>query len=163
MNDYHDRVEELNERLYDRNIPSNMLQNTYGIHPVSTKYSLMPIIDMYKPADVNIVNRGIYNIKTTFNPGNKQSPWSGYNVNMESNLKNINIPLQKCDKYKWVPSSKSDLYNTRQPFNDNYKQTFKGLFREEKFNDFNPNICNVNQSLWNNNTRVQIREINMNN
>ena len=157
-----ERVEELNERIYNRNLPSNNLQNSFSFRPVSTKYSVMPILDMHKECNTPIIKEPQYNIEKTFNPGNTQSPWSGYCVNSESVLRNQLYPLQTCDQYYWVPSSTSDLYNSRQVVHDNTNQEFKDLFNEEKFNNFNPNTHNIGNNLWNNNTRVQIRNINNN-
>ena len=158
-----ERVEELNERIYNRNIPSNTLQNSYSIRPVSTKYSVMPIFDMHKESTVPIKKEKQYNIENTFNPGNTQSPWSGYCVNAESTLRNQLYPSQKCDQYYWVPSSNSDLYNSRQPLNNNNNQMFQDLFNKPTFDNFNPNMCNVGKNLWNNNTRVQVRGLNSDN
>jgi len=39
------RTEELNERVSNRNIPSEPLQPQFDIRPLSTKYSMMPIFD----------------------------------------------------------------------------------------------------------------------
>ena len=33
------RTEELNSRIMERNMPTSTLQSTFGIRPVSTKYS----------------------------------------------------------------------------------------------------------------------------
>ena len=35
-----DRSNELNERIYERNVPSSTLQPQFGIRPVATKYEL---------------------------------------------------------------------------------------------------------------------------
>ncbi len=103
-----EKVEELNERIYNRNLPSNNLQNSFSFRPVSTKYSVMPILDMHKECNTPIVKEPQYNIEKTFNPGNTQSPRRGYCVNSESVLRNQLYPLQTCDQYYWVPSSTSD-------------------------------------------------------
>ena len=151
---------ELNERMYDRNIPSGPLQPYIDVRPVMTKYSIMPIVDPRAPIKSPMVQMPTYNIKNTFNPGNTQSPWSGYSVNDESTLRNQLYPLQKCDQYYWVPSSNSDLYNSRQRDNGNENQIFNNLFSKPTFNKFDPNICNIGNQLWNNNTRVQIKDVN---
>lgn len=160
VNVNNERVEKLNNRIYNRNIPSSNLQNSFSIRPVSTKYSVMPILDMHKESSVPIKKEKLYNIEETFNPGNTQSPWCGYSVNDESTLRNQLYPLQKCDQYYWVPSSNSDLYNSRQHDNGNENQIFNNLFSKPTFNKFDPNICNIGNQLWNNNTRVQIKDVN---
>ena len=39
-----DRLNEINTRMYERNVPSQTLQNQFSIRPVSTKYDMMSII-----------------------------------------------------------------------------------------------------------------------
>jgi len=48
----HERVDEINNRISDRNLPSNSLQPQYSIRPVPTKYGYMPILDQYKKTSV---------------------------------------------------------------------------------------------------------------
>ena len=43
---------ETNSRIYDRNIPSQMLQPYLEVRPVMTKYSYFPIVDPRKPINV---------------------------------------------------------------------------------------------------------------
>ena len=37
--------QETNTRIYQRNLPSQLLQSYIDVRPVSTKYSLLPIVD----------------------------------------------------------------------------------------------------------------------
>ena len=71
------------------------------------------------------------------------------------------LPLQKCDKKEFVPNSRSDLYNsdylTEQT--NNTEMTSKLLFKNEVFDDFNPNKCNLGYKLFNNHTRIQLRDL----
>jgi len=69
---------ETNTRIYDRNVPSQMLQPYLDVRPVMTKYSYFPIVDPRKPITVPIEQLPIFNINKTFNPGNTTSPWSGF-------------------------------------------------------------------------------------
>ena len=62
------RNEELNLRLSQRNIPSNDLPPQFSIRPVSTKYSLMPIVDTTLSSNVPINHLPTYNVDKTFNP-----------------------------------------------------------------------------------------------
>lgn len=103
-----------NQRIYDRNIPSNRLQAYLDVRPVPTKYTMMPIVDFQRPATVEMQVQPTYNISKTFSPGNRESPWSGFatNVDMESVLRSQVFALQKCSQSVYVPSSKSDLYVT---------------------------------------------------
>ena len=68
---------ETNTRIYDRNIPSQMLQPYLDVRPVLTKYSYFPIVDPRKPINVPMEQMPTYNVHKTFNPGNTTSPWSG--------------------------------------------------------------------------------------
>lgn len=85
-----ERVDELNERISSRNIPSEPLQPFYYQTPVSTKYGYMPILDQRKESSVPLNNYPIYSPHATFNPGNNMAPWHGFanNVNVESTLRN---------------------------------------------------------------------------
>ena len=38
-------LEEMNKKIYERNIPSNQLQPYLDVRPVMTKYSYLPIVD----------------------------------------------------------------------------------------------------------------------
>ena len=102
-----------NKRIYDRNIPSQMLQQYIDVRPVMTKYSYLPIVDPRKELGVKMNQSPTFNPHTTFNPGNTQSPWSGFasNINKESELRNQIYALQKSSQAVYVPSSASDMYN----------------------------------------------------
>jgi hypothetical protein len=154
--------EETNGRIYDRNIPSNVLQPYVDVRPVMTKYSYFPIVDPRKKVDVSLIQLPTYNVNRVFNPGNTQSPWSGFasNINKESELRNQIYAIQKCSQSVFVPSSKSDLY----------KYSFKTitkpnphelLFQNESFSSFNPNPDQniVGSGIFYNNTRCQVREL----
>ena len=153
---------ETNSRIYDRNIPSQMLQPYLDVRPVMTKYSYFPIVDPRKPINVPMEQMPTYNVHKTFNPGNTTSPWSGFasSINTESELRNQVYALQKCSQSVYVPNSTSDLY----------KYDFKTktqpnphelLFRNESFQEFNPNPSanTVGFGLFNNNTRCQVRNM----
>ena len=101
-----------------------------------------------------------YNIQQTFNPGTASAPWGGYSshVNDESRLRNQFFAIQKCEKSEYVPPSTSDLYNYKinsQPVH----QPFPKLFEEQQFNKFNPNVCNLGKNLFDNSTRVQLKNL----
>lgn len=153
-----ERTNEINKRLYERNIPSTDLQPAFSLRPVSTKYDYMGIFDKRPKANVAIKRQSIFNVETTFNPGNSTAPWSGYsaNVNDESKLRNQFFALQKCEQSSWVPSTNSDLYNVvavgRQEI-----QPFPSLFTEQTYTEFNPNTQKIGNDLWNNHTRQQLK------
>lgn len=152
---------ETNTRIYDRNIPSQVLQPYFTPRSVSTKYSLMPIVDPRKENSVKAMQYPVFSTSGIFNPGNSQSPWSGFssNINIESDLRNQIFALQKCSQAVYVPDSSSDLYQYNfQPQQQVY-QPFSGLFREEKFDAFNPNPDNLAPGVFLNSTRTQVKDI----
>ena len=116
---------ETNERIYTRNIPQKPLQPYLDIKPMSTtRCSVFPIFDNREP---NKHHYPTYNITTTFNPGSRKAPWSGFSskVNDESILRNQIYPLQRSNaETMYIPSSQSDLYvplvdntvDSQQPF-----------------------------------------------
>ena len=157
--------EEENRKLYSRNIPSQKLQPYLDVRPVMTKYSYLPIVDPRREINETLIQEPTYNTNAVFNPGNTQSPWSGFatNINTESELRNQIYALQRCSQAVYVPTSKSDLYSFNfTPNSSNVTQmTHKLLFKEESFNKFNPNPNEkkVGQGLFLNSTRVQVKGI----
>jgi hypothetical protein len=154
--------EQMNIKLYDRNIPSQMLQPYIDVRPVMTKYSRFPIVDPRKPTTVKLQQMPVYNTHKVFNPGNTVSPWSGFasNINKESELRNQIYALQKCSQAVYVPNSNSDLYTYHFQTKTNH-QPHDLLFQNEKFPDFNPNpdAKVVGASMFMNSTRVQVRDM----
>jgi len=150
----------MNVREYSRNVPSQPLQQYFDARPVSTKYSLMPIVDPRKPISVPVTQVATFNTRQMFNPGNDFGPWSGYaaNVNKESVLRNQIFALQKCPQAVYVPSSKSDLY--QHTFSERaIEQPHSYLFEQPRFDHFDPNPNKLSRSLFNNATRVELRDI----
>ena len=151
-----------NERIYNRNIPSQMLQPYIDVRPVMTKYSYLPIVDPRKEVNTRLVQTPTYNVNQVFNPGNTQSPWAGFasNVNTESVLRNQVFALQKCSQSVYVPDSNSDLYHVAfHPKPVPYPDSL--LFQEEKFCSFNPNPNpkEIGYATFHNSTRVQVRNM----
>ena len=158
------RTKEINDRIYDRNIPSQVLQPYLNVRPVMTKYSIMPIVDPRAPTNVPMIQQPIYNTESVFNPGNHGAPWSGFasNINIESELKGQIYALQSCSKSVYVPSSNSDLYQFAfkpDPSRNQETQQFQELFAQEHFNKFNPNPENIGNDKFYNCTRQQLKNI----
>ena len=157
--------QETNTRIYDRNLPSQMLQPYISVRPVMTKYSYMPIVDPRKELSVKLQQMPTYNVEKVFNPGNTTSPWSGYasNVNLESSLRNQVFALQKCSQAVYVPNSNSDMYvnSFQNVSNKPMVQPHSLLFQEEQFCSFDPNPNNkvVGAGIFNNSTRTQLGEM----
>jgi len=150
--------EQTNHRIYNRNIPSQPLQAYLDVRPVMTKYSIMPIVDPRAKVVVPMIQNPTYNVETVFNPGNREAPWSGYNANDESILRNQIFALQKGSQKEYVPNSTSNLYQWNFYDNNPVHQPHDLLFKEEKFPDFNPNKLNLGYSLFHNSTRAQLKE-----
>jgi len=153
------RVQDLNTRIANRNIPSSPLPPQYSIRPTSTKYATMPILDQRKVATVPANNCQSFSVDTTFNPGTAQAPWTGFasNIHTESVLRNQFFSLQRGDQGVYIPSSNSDLYKVEvssKPMN----QPFPGLFESTQFEPFNPNKEDVGKQLFQNSTRTQLND-----
>ena len=156
--------QQTNQRIYDRNIPSHLLQPYLDVRSVPTKYSHFPIVDPRKEIKVPLTQQPVFSPHTTFNPGNTQSPWSGFasNINVESELRNQIYALQKCSQSVYVPNSSSDLYKySFTPKNTNGPQSHNLLFEKEHFSSFNPNPDPeiVGSSIFMNSTRTQVKDL----
>jgi hypothetical protein len=99
----------------------------------------------------------------TFNPGTRQAPWSGFvsNINTESILRNQVYALQKCSQATYVPGSKSDLYENDIISSKENSNNHLLLFKEEKFNQSDPNYNSVDigNNMFNNCTRSQLKSL----
>lgn len=164
-----DRLQVLNDRIFERNIPSTILQQQFSQRPVSTKYSMLPLFDNYKESSVPIENQPIYKQDQVFNPGTS-APFNGYvnAINDESRLRNQFFAMQKCEQKEYVPSSQSDLYTVDIPQNlpiihkdgDGFQYDDRSLlFKEDELGDFNPNVFRLGGNLFENHTRQQLKGI----
>jgi hypothetical protein len=154
------RLEDINSRISERNLPSYFLQQQFSMRPISTKYSTMPILDGRAKPTVPIIYKEPYNISSTFNPGTS-SPFVGYasNVNNESRLRNQFFGIQNCEQSVYVPKSTSDMYMVNVCGGKrNEPMLFPNLFAEYEMEPFNPNTMNVGQNFFENNTRVQLKD-----
>ena len=154
-----ERTQELNDRIYNRNLPSSELQMHFAPRSVSTKYATMPIVNPRKKSVVPIKIQPTYQTTQTFNPGSA-GPWAGFasKVDDESKLRSQFFALQKCEQSEYVPSSTSDLYEvavTSRPVT----QTHPLLFQSNNMAPFNPNPCNLGNNFLYNHTRQQVKDI----
>ena len=156
------RTKELSDRLYDRNIPSRHMGAAYFGRPVTTYGVTFPNIDCVKASTVEKANFPIYCQHSMFNPG-QAAPYNGFakNVDVESQLHNSFMPLQKAPQSKYIPASSSDMFNA-----DYLTQTKKPtdvkhylLFEQYNFNPYNPNSCNLGYKVFNNHIRQQIKDV----
>jgi hypothetical protein len=153
----------MNNRIYERNIPSSPLQPYLSARPVLSKYSTLPIIDQRRTSGVPMIQRSTFHSEQTFNPGTSTAPWSGFatNVNLESELRNQIYALQKNSHSVYVPSSRSDLYKVHwQGDKNKVQQPHPDLFLKPQLQPFNPNpkSTQIGYALFHNATRQQLKD-----
>lgn len=158
------RTSQINERIYERNIPSAPLQPYLDARPVLTKYSILPIVDYRAPVSVPLIQRPTYNPHQTFNPGNRAAPWSGFssNICVESDLRNQYAALQSCPQAYYIPSSQSSLYRVvwENKSDAHIQQPFPDLFQQEPLVSSrhpNPDPSKIGYMMFQNATRQQMR------
>lgn len=152
-----ERLNSINQGIYNRNIPTGPMQPTFSPRPVDTKYVVYPAYDCRTPAQEPLIQHSTYDPQSQFNPGSS-APYSGYatNINKESQLKDIVMPNQKwCAQTEYIPSSYSDMYKVNIPQTQSI-QNHPMLFKQEQFSPFNANPCNLGGQVLNNHTRQQL-------
>jgi hypothetical protein len=158
----HERLNELNNRIYDRNLPSESLQMSFDPRSVDTRRTVFPALDCRAKSSVPIIKKNTFNTMTQFNPGTS-APFSGFatKIDEESRVRNIFMARQKWNALgEFIPSSHSDLYKTPKVPNTNpVVQTHPMLFEEENFAPFNPNKCNMGFEILHNHTRQQTKNV----
>ena len=161
-----DRVEELNHRLTNRNLPSDMLEPVFDPRPANTKGGLMPVLTPHKEPTESFYSYKTYHPETTFAPATRSPPFKGFceRVNDESELRGQVFALQRSEKPVFVPSSQSDMFVVDVPFkpimNEDIKHMYKELFKEENFNTFNPDPTpQSGKQFFNNDTKQNVKNI----
>jgi len=158
-----ERLDELNQRLGQRQFSDRPLQPNYDPRPVPTKYSHFPIVDRRKVAPSTPLNNYLeYSSNTTFAPiVSHNAPVDTYfqNIDSESGLRNQFFALQKgADQAIYVPESGSDLYGFS-AVGRQESQTHTDLFLKQQFSQV-PN-ANANPAIgcdrFFNHTRQQLR------
>ena len=153
------KAKQINDGIYDRNLPSEQLQMSFDPRPTPTRYVKMPILDCHMPTTVPCKDEIMYNPYKTFTPG-MPAPFSGFagNIDQESRIQNRFFPIQKSAQAQFIPSSNSDLYKVEVK-GKAVKMTHPLLFKKEKFNLANMNKCNIPQKIFNNFSRLQVRSL----
>ena len=155
------RLDEINDSIYNRNIPSQILQPLFSMRPSSTKYATLPIVDPRRQDNTVPINvQPQYNVETAFNPGNRVSPWAGFanNINTESILRSQFFALQNCDQAIYVPSSQSDLYELEIPRTENI-QPYSDLFKKQQYKSPAYIGENIKKTLFYNFTREETLDL----
>ena len=108
-----DRVDELNGRIQNRQLPDIPLRPNYDPRPVDTKRSRFPIIDRRKPVKESQYGYLDNSMANHFYPASKNGPPKEYleQIDTETWLRNQTVALQHgANQGVYVPSSNSDLY-----------------------------------------------------
>jgi len=101
------RVDELNDRLYNRNSSNVTPQVYFSPRPTPTKYVTMPIVDTRAISKTPIKCQPVFDVNSHFLPGTS-APWSGKidQIDTETFL------LRPMEDF--YPTSASDLYRPNQ-------------------------------------------------
>jgi hypothetical protein len=162
-----DRIDELNERIYSRNISDIPLAPNFDPRPLSTKQSLFPIINQRKEATEQIIPAIHRESLIHFAPCNRTNVnANGYfsNIDLETKLRNQKTILQHgaSEGGVYIPSSKSDLYNAPSPIGLGRAehQPFSDLFQSNKFSTHIPdNLSSIGKNSFFNHTRNQLKDM----
>jgi len=159
----HERLDELDARLAERQFPDRPLQPNFDFRPVPTKYSYMPVIDRRAKPQVPIVKYDLHNTATNFSPATRNGPVGSYlaNIDLETVLQNRHVSLQHgADQGVYVPHSSSDLYGFsavgRQEDMGERSMIFDKYSLNTKVSDVARQVGN---DTFHNNTRTQLRGI----
>lgn len=167
MNNYLIRKDErkaMNYQILNRHFPEIPLKPNINVRPVSTKYTLFPIVD----GRINSTDKKNYlehYTETNFAPIESSGPvnLSSNHINTSSELKGLNVPLHKGDlPMQYVPSLNSDMYVVNVPKGKPVTQPFPGLFTKQTYKTSSQQHIlsqDIGKDLLNNNTRVQLRTL----
>jgi hypothetical protein len=162
----HERLDEINDRIKSRQFSDYPLEPNFSPRPVSTKYSLMPI--MAKNSNplptVRILPQFEHIVEMNFNPATRNAPFKGYarNVDTETVLRNQTMAAQNSFQSVYVPSSDSDLYKVN-VVSRPVDQPYRHLFDTPTFvQGVHPNLMNAGSNIGKdrffNSTRSQLRQ-----
>jgi len=142
MNIYYDN--ELNEKIYKRNIPGQSLKPNYSFRPQSTKYSHFQIIDKDDKSNVPLMKYD----KVIYNPA-QRGPTDEYfqKVDLESQLRSQTFALQKDSQSCYVPNYNGSLYNNPMNYDKEYTQFIPQINKN----------CNITKG-FNYSTRYHLKE-----
>lgn len=178
----HERLQELNDRIYQRNLPSQALQTHFSPRSTDTRHMMFPVVNSHTPSNYPINQLPNHNINNQFNPGSN-SPYSGYmtNVDNESRIRNLFFSNQSAAQSKYIPSSTSDMYqydiqrelvkhneqwNTQQipliekpASNIEQAQPYPRLFDVQQFHPVDVNEYKLGMDRFHNHTRQQVKNL----
>ena len=166
-----DRLESINQAMYDRNVP----QGNAGLRPnletrsVPTKNILFSAVQAHRTSSVPLDRFPPYNPhnEQVYAPIQAKGPTDYFlaNVDAESTLRNQYFALQHgADAGVYVPSSTSDLYRVQVPNHSHPDaQPFPSLFNNGGYNTTtNPYIDDsphIGKDTFHNCTQTQLRSM----
>ena len=154
-----DYDEQLNQRLNTRYFPTQELQPNFSPRSVPTQYTHFMKEDPKLQADVPLYNYKPFETSSVFYPGTTKGPVHRalQQVDLESLLENRFMALQKNDQAYYIPSQKSDLYNTFSKLQD--KPNHIDLHQLQEPIVKNVDKCNLAPHMFNNPTRYNVKNI----
>lgn len=160
-----ERLDEINNRIKSRQFSDYPIEPNFSPRPVSTKYSLLPIMAKNsnpEPA-VRIQPQLEHIVGLNFNPATRNGPYKTYarNIDTETVLRNQTMALQASSQSVYVPSSESDLYKVTVESSTTVEQPYKHLFDTPSFSQgVHPNLRNssIGKDRFFNSTRTQLRQ-----
>lgn len=147
---YYMNQDNINNKICNRNIPSNNIEPVFDPRPLSMKYILkekVPTVveKQYTDFDTN----------TNFYPGTKKPTFSQFSnkIDLETELLHYNN--------KFNVNNNSDLYDNNRTHNDEYSElTSDYLLKKQESNYINDNnLLSLGNDIFNNNTRIQLKNI----
>jgi len=154
----YERVDIINDKIYERNIPSINPQILLDSRPNATKYTHLAVYDDKPLSTVSFEKRKLYNVNEDFLPGTS-GPVSSYIVNVddESGLRNMFFALQKNDRAEYLPNTDSDMYKVEisgKKINNNHKLLSYNNIENCKSQKIPKSL--MDDGLFNNSTRQKI-------
>lgn len=154
-----ERVNSINEKLFERNKPSRTLDPAIDFRGHHTTYTLFPMVDNnIPPMPAKCSN---FSMSNTFTPGTS-APFYGYatNVDDESRIRNIFMAYQPSyAQSHYIPSSSSDLYQVKEFMNNTTHNPHELLQNVQVSNSSTCRITPSSNVLFNENTRQNIKNI----
>lgn len=160
-----ERTDELNQRIYSRNVSDVPLPPNFDPRPIATKQSVFPMIHSRREATEQIHPPIHFKSELHFGPANKNrvnATTYFSNIDVESKLRNQTAALQHgAVQGVYIPSSQSDLYNSSKMVAGRVEaQPFPHLFkREGRLHTHVPdNLASIGGNHFFNHTRNQLRD-----
>ena len=153
--------QEINNKIYQRNIPSHSLPPNLSVYPVPTKYVKLGVTDQHPEQKTPHKHYSNYQANKMFCPTSTNGNYQGYSshIHLESELRNQFVALQKCDASEYIPNYKSNLYTYSTPSHNKEIQPFEYLFNTAIYMPFQPILTEQqNDSLFFNHTRQQLKD-----